>query len=39
MSDSKEHGKIYRRDTLLKNTKLKKKDEKNRKILHVSILE
>ena len=31
MSDSKEHGKIYRRDTLLKNTKPKKKDEKNRK--------
>lgn len=31
MSYSKEHGKIYRRDTLLKNTKPKKKDEKNRK--------
>ena len=31
MSDSKEHGKIYRRDTLHKNTKPKKKDEKNRK--------
>ncbi|WP_270781938.1 plasmid mobilization protein [Ligilactobacillus ruminis] len=31
MSDSKEYGKIYRRDTLLKNTKPKKKDEKNRK--------
>lgn len=31
MSDSKEHGKIYRRDTLLKNTKPKKKDEKKSK--------
>lgn len=31
MSDSKEHRKIYRQDTLLKNTKPKKKDEKNRK--------
>lgn len=31
MSDKKEHGKIYRRDTLLKNTKPKKKNEKNRK--------
>lgn len=31
MSDSKEHRKIYRQDTLLKNTKSKKKDEKNRK--------
>lgn len=31
MSDSKEHGKIYRRDTLLKNTKPKRKDEKKRK--------
>ena len=39
MSDSKEHGKIYRRDTLLKNTKPKKKDEKIEKGLHVSILE
>lgn len=31
MRDSKEQGKIYRRDTLLKNTKPKKKDAKNRK--------
>ncbi len=31
MSDNKEQGKIYRRDTLLRNTKLKKKDEKKRK--------
>lgn len=31
MSDKKEQGKIYRRDTLLKNTKPKKKNEKNRK--------
>lgn len=31
MSDNREHGKIYRRDTLLKNTKPKKKNEKNRK--------
>lgn len=31
MSDNKEQGKIYRRDTLLKNTKPKKKDAKNRK--------
>ena len=31
MSDSKEHGKIYRRDTLLKDTKPKKKNAKNRK--------
>ena len=31
MSDSKEQGKIYRRDTLLKNTKLQKKGAKNRK--------
>ena len=31
MSDKKEHGKIYRRDTLLKNTKPKKKNEKKRK--------
>ncbi len=31
MSDKKEYGKIYRRDTLLKNTKPKKKNEKNRK--------
>ena len=31
MSDNKEQGKIYRRDTMLRNTKLKKKDAKNRK--------
>lgn len=31
MRGSKEHGKIYRRDTLLKNTKLQKKNAKNRK--------
>ena len=31
MSDNKEQGKIYRRDTLLKNTKPKKKGAKNRK--------
>jgi len=31
MCDNKEHGKIYRRDTLLKNTKPKKKGAKKRK--------
>ena len=31
MSDNKEQGKIYKRDTLLKNTKPKKKGAKNRK--------
>lgn len=31
MSDNKERGKIYRRDTLIKNIKPKKKDAKNRK--------
>eukprot|EP00389_Voromonas_pontica_P004215 GDKH01006269.1.p3 GENE.GDKH01006269.1~~GDKH01006269.1.p3 ORF type:complete len:129 (-),score=6.30 GDKH01006269.1:121-507(-) len=31
MDDNKEQGKIYRRDTLIKNTKPKKKNEKNRK--------
>ena len=31
MDDNKEQGKIYRRNTLIKNTKPKKKNEKNRK--------
>jgi len=31
MSDNKKQGRIYRRDTLLKNIKPKKKDAKNRK--------
>ena len=39
MSDKKEQGKIYRRDTLLENTKPKKRMRKTERSLHVSILE
>ena len=38
MSDSKEYRKNYRRDTLLKNTKPKRRMRKIEKSLHVSIL-